>query len=173
MSRSPQAYANAVLGRFRSLTRRADITGFHAFADGDDYALLLLGAGARYRYGLQRAYFNTLEEIESRARVVKPKGLGESRVRWTPAALDKLRAAYAEGLDDAAVGRKLGVSTGSARLARKLLPPRKLQDGQSAAPLPQEGSCPKSQSPGALGSATAQPGRRHANGAANARILPG
>ena len=116
---TPLHCANSISGRFRRCIRHADIDGFISFTNSNEFLQLLAGAGPRHRRGLLLSYARVLKRVEERARVVKPKGQGESKTRWSAGMRDKLSDACAKGLSDEAVGRLLGITAGAARLARK------------------------------------------------------
>jgi hypothetical protein len=116
---TPVSCASTITARFNKFVRHADIDGFQAFVDSDDFVKLLSGAGTTYRRGLLRAYGIALKAVERRARITTPKPIGQGKVSWTASMRDRLYAAYAMGLDDEKAGRLLGVTTDAARLARK------------------------------------------------------
>jgi hypothetical protein len=116
---TPQACASTITARFNRAVRNADVGGFYAFVDSDEFVRFLAGAGPKYRRGILGAYAAAREAVERRARVVRARPMGQGRVRWTPGMLAQLASAYSKGLSDEAVGRQLGISADAARLRRK------------------------------------------------------
>jgi hypothetical protein len=119
---TPVSCASTITARLNKYVRNGDVDGFRAFVDGSEFIQYLVGAGPKYRRGILRAYGTAHTDVERRARyrLVQPRPIGEVRVDWkAPGMLDRLRAAYANTDDDEKVGRRLGITTGAARLARK------------------------------------------------------
>lgn len=111
--------ANRIRGRFRTFVRHGNIDAFLDFARSDQFGHLLIAAGPNSRIGLLRSCLTSLEKVKRRARVVEPLRQGASRTRWSADLRDRLRLLYSQGLSDAAVGRRLQVSTDAVRLARR------------------------------------------------------
>jgi hypothetical protein len=90
----------SVTACFTRHARSGNVEGFRAFVDSPEFVQYLAASG-KYRRSILRAYGRALETVERRARVVKPKPIGQGQTSWrVPGRLEKLRAAYARGLNE-------------------------------------------------------------------------
>ena len=108
------------------LARNGDVEGLRAYVRSDAFLKAFAGLDPDRRKSAMRAFANAEALCEAKARhpLVKPKGIDAKRaekVDWSdPVMRGKLADAYARvGGDDEKAARILGVTLGSARLAKK------------------------------------------------------
>ena len=113
-------------GKLMRLARNGDVEGIRAYVRSDAFLAAFGGLDPGHRQTAMRCHFRAeaLGEAKARHPLVKPRPIDAMRtqkVNWRdPAMRAKLAAAYATaGGDDERAARILGVSLGSARLARK------------------------------------------------------
>jgi hypothetical protein len=108
------------------LARNGDVDGFRAYVRSDAFLTAFIGLDPERRSSAMRSYVEAEALCEARVRrpLIKPKRIDAKRaekVAWgNPVMRAKLANAYAraEG-DDEKAARILGVSLGSARLAKR------------------------------------------------------
>jgi len=122
-ARGHLASITVALGR---LARAGDAEGLRDFVAGSAFLLAFQGIDPGRRRSVLRAFAKAEALCEARARhpLTKPKRINARRsekVNWSdPVMRAKLAAAYARvGGDDEKASRFLGVTVGSARLAKK------------------------------------------------------
>jgi len=108
------------------LACNGDVEAFRAYLASDAFLKAFAGLDPGRRRSVMRAYANAeaLCEAKSLHPLAKPKGIDAKRaekVDWSdPVMREKLADAYARvGGDDENAARILGVTLGSARLAKK------------------------------------------------------
>jgi hypothetical protein len=108
------------------LARKGDVEGFRAYVRTDAFLAAFNGLDPGQRQSAMRCYATAEALCETKARfpLVKPRPIDAKRAQkadWSdPAMRVKLANAYAwAGGDDEQAARLLGVSRGSARLAKK------------------------------------------------------
>jgi len=113
-------------GKLMRLARRGDVEGFRTFLRSDAFLEAFIGLDPGRRQSVMRCYANAEALCESNAPrpLVKPATIDATRARkadWgDPGMRARLADAYARaGGDDEMAARILGVSLGSARLAKK------------------------------------------------------
>jgi hypothetical protein len=111
---------------FMRLARRGDVEAFRAFVSSEGFIRAFTGLDPKQRQSAMCCYGKAQELCEAKARypLVRPKPIDAQRIRkadWRdPAMRARLANAYAvAGGDHEKAARILGVSLGSARLAKK------------------------------------------------------
>ena len=111
---------------FMRLARNGNVEGLREFVRSDPFLLAFNGLDPNRRQTAMRSYAKaeTLCEAKARHRLAQPSTIDAKRAHkadWSdPAMRVKLANAYARaGADDEQAARLLGVSRGSARLAKK------------------------------------------------------
>ena len=123
---TPRGCLKSISTAFQRLARSGDVEGFRAYVRSDAFLTAFAGLDPDRRQSAMRAYAKAEGLCEAKALhpLVKPKGYrrqaGE-KVDWSdPVMRTKLADAYARvGGDDEKAARILGVTVGSARLAKK------------------------------------------------------
>jgi len=110
----------------KRLARNGDVDGIRSYVRSDAFLMAFTGLDPSRRRSAMRAHAKAEALCEAKARhpLVKPKGIDARRaekVDWSdPIMRTKLADAYARvGGDDEKAARILGVTVGSARLAKK------------------------------------------------------
>ena len=123
---TPRGCLQSIATALKRLTRNGDVEGFRAYVRSDAFLAAFNGLDPERRQSAMRSYAKaeTLCEAKARRPLVKPKPIDAKRaekVNWgDPVMRAKLAAAYARaGGDDEKAARILGVTLGSARLAKK------------------------------------------------------
>jgi hypothetical protein len=122
---TPRGCLKSISTIFKRLACNGDVEGFRAYVRSDAFLKAFAGLDPDRRKSAMRAYANAEALCEAKARhpLVQPKGIDAKRsekVDWSdPVMLGKLADAYARvGGDDEKAARILGVTVGSARLAK-------------------------------------------------------
>jgi hypothetical protein len=123
---TPRGCLKSISTVFQRLARNGDVEGLRAYVRSDAFLKAFAGLDPDRRKSAMRAYANAEALCEAKALhpLVKPKGIDARRaekVDWSdPVMRGKLADAYARvGGDDEKAARLLGVTLGSARLAKK------------------------------------------------------
>jgi hypothetical protein len=123
---TPRGCLKSISTVFKRLASNGDVEAFRAYVASDAFLKAFAGLDPDRRKSAMRAFANAEALCEAKARhpLVKPKGIDAKRaekVDWSdPAMRTKLADAYARvGGDDEKAARILGVTLGSARLAKK------------------------------------------------------
>jgi hypothetical protein len=123
---TPRGCLKSITTALRRLARNGDVEGFRAYVRSDVFLAVFNGLDPVSRQSALRAYARAeaLCEAQAPQRLVKPKPIDAKRadkVSWgDPGMRAKLADAYARaGGDDEKAARILGVSLGSARLAKR------------------------------------------------------
>src|SRR5262245_50374837 len=123
---SPIGCLRSISSVLKRLARRGDVDGLRAYVRSDAFLAAFKGLAPERRRSAMRAFANaeTLCEAKASRPLVAPKRIDAKRVEkvnWSdPVMLDKLADAYAQGGgDDEKAARILGITLGSARLARR------------------------------------------------------
>lgn len=123
---SPRGCLKSISTVFKRLARNGDVEGFRAYVRSDAFLKAFTGLDPGRRQSAMRAFARAEAVCEAKARhpLVKPKTIDARRAEkadWSdPQMRSKLADAYARvGGDDEKAARILGVTLGSARLARK------------------------------------------------------
>ena len=122
---TPRGCLKSITTVLKRLARNGDLEGFRAYVCSDAFLAAFKGLDPERRQSAMRAYARaeTLCEAKAPLRLVKPKRIDAKRAQkanWgDPAMRAKLADAYARARgDDERAARILGVTLGSARLAR-------------------------------------------------------
>jgi hypothetical protein len=122
----PRGCLKSISTALRRLARYGDVEGFRAYVRSDAFLAAFNGLDPERRQSAMRAYAKADALCEAKAphRLVKPKPIDAKRaqkVNWgDPVMRAKLVNAYARaGGDDEKAARILGVTLGSARLAKR------------------------------------------------------
>ena len=123
---TPRGCLKSISTALKRLARNGDVEGFRAYVRSDAFLKAFAGLDPDRRQSAMRAYAKAEALCEAKARhpLVKPKPIDAKRaekVDWSdPVMRTKLADAYARvGGDDEKAARILGVTLGSARLAKK------------------------------------------------------
>ena len=123
---TPRGCLKSISTALRRLARSGDVEGFRAYVRSDAFLTAFAGLDPERRQSAMRAYAKAEGLCEAKALhpLVKPKGIDAKRaekIDWSdPIMRTKLADAYARvGGDDEKAARILGVTVGSARLAKK------------------------------------------------------
>jgi hypothetical protein len=123
---TPRGCLKSITTALKRLARNGDVVGFRAYVHSDVFLAAFNGLEPVSRQSALRAYgrAEALCEAKTPRRLVKPKPIDARRadkVSWCdPGMRAKLADAYARaGGDDEKAARILGVSLGSARLAKR------------------------------------------------------
>ena len=123
---TPIGYLQSLTMALKRLAKKGDVEGLRAFARSEAFLRAFNGLDPNRRRSAMRSYVKAEALCEDKAPhpLVKPQPIHARRAlkaNWSdPAMRTKLVDAYAEaGSDDEKVARMLGVSLGSARLAKK------------------------------------------------------
>ena len=123
---SSRGYLSTMTNALKRHARNGDVAAFRAYIESDAFRRAFEGLEPRQRRGALRCWSEAEALCERMApqRLAKPKRLDAkraSKTQWsTPAMRAKLANAYARaGGDDEKAARILGVTLGSARLAKR------------------------------------------------------
>jgi len=123
---TPKGCLKSISTVFKRLASNGDVEAFRAYVASDAFLNAFAGLDPDRRQSAMRAYAKAEGLCEAKALhpLVKPKGIDAKRaekVDWSdPVMRTKLADAYARvGGDDEKAARILGVTVGSARLAKK------------------------------------------------------
>jgi hypothetical protein len=123
---TPRGNLVSISATFKRLARQGDVVGFRRYLCGDDFLKSFNGLDPDRRQSVMRAYAKAeaLCEVRALHPLIKPKRIGARRTEkssWSdPVMRARLERAYGQaGGNDERAARALGVSVGSARLARK------------------------------------------------------
>lgn len=123
---TPKGRLQSISSTLMRLARNGDVEGFRAYVSSSAFLAAFIGLDPERRPSAMRTYMKaeTLCEAKARLPLRKPKRIDAKRaekVAWSDSAMRaRLARAYAQaGGDDEKAARILGVSLGSARLARK------------------------------------------------------
>jgi hypothetical protein len=123
---TPRGCLRVITTVLKRLARNGDVEGFRAYVRSDAFLAAFTGLDRERRQSAMRAYGRAeiLCEANAPHRLVKPKPIDAKRsqkVDWgDPVMRAKLASAYARaGGDNEKVARILGVTVGSARLAKR------------------------------------------------------
>ena len=122
----PRGCLKSISTALRRLARNGDIQGFRAYVRSDAFLATFNGLDPERRQSAMRSYAEAerLCEVKARRPLVKPRPIDAKRtqkVNWAyPLLRAKLANAYTRaGGDDEKAARILGVTLGSARLAKR------------------------------------------------------
>ena len=123
---TPRGCLKSMTTAFKRLARNGDVEGFRTYVRSDAFLAAFSGLDPGRRQSAMRSYATAEAMCEARAphRLVKPKPIHAKRAQkanWSdPVMRAKLANAYIRaGGDDEKAARILGVSVGSARLAKR------------------------------------------------------
>ena len=123
---TPRGYLKSITAALKRLARSGDVEGFRTYVRSSAFLVAFNGLDPERRQSAMRAYTRAeaLCEAKTPHRLVKPKPIHAKRAQKTswsdPVMLAKLANAYARaGGDDEKAARMLGVTIGSARLAKR------------------------------------------------------
>ena len=121
---TPRGYLQSVSATFMRLARNGDVDGLRTYVRSEAFLAAFSRLDPARRSSAMRTYVKAETLCEAKARLPKPKRIDAKRVDkvdWSdPVMVDKLADAYARsGGDDEKAARILGVTPGSARLARR------------------------------------------------------
>jgi hypothetical protein len=123
---TPRGCLKSISTALRRLARNGDVEGFRAYVRSDAFLAAFNGLDPERRQSAMRAYAkaDALCEAKARRPLAKPKPIDAKRtdkVNWgDPVLRAKLANAYARaGGNDEKAARILGVTLGSARLAKR------------------------------------------------------
>ena len=122
---TPRGYLTSVTKTLRYLAKSGDTKAFYAYVDGEAFHRALIALAPKRRRSVMRAYVAAAGSCESRSRqpLLKPRtklGQAGGAPKWTnPVMQAKLSNAYARAGTDEGAARILGVTPGSARLAKR------------------------------------------------------
>jgi hypothetical protein len=123
---TPKGCLKSISTALKRLASNGDVEAFRAYLASDAFLKAFAGLDPGRRRSAMRAYAKAEALCEAKAHhpLVKPKGIDAKRaekVDWSdPAMRTKLVDAYARaGGDDEKAARLLGVTLGSARLAKR------------------------------------------------------
>jgi hypothetical protein len=139
-----RGWLRVLTAKLMGLAREGDVEGFRAYVRSDAFLAAFNGLDPSRRQSVMRCYGEAEALCEAKARhpLIQAGRIDAKRaqkVDWSdPAMRAKLADAYAQaGGDDELAARILGVSVGSARLAKK-----RYLDGAAADPCRTAGSGP-------------------------------
>ena len=120
----PRGCLRVLTATLMRLARRGDVEGIRAYVRTDAFLASFMGLDPDRRQSAMRCYgrAEALCEAKSAHPLVRPRPIDAKRtISWVdPTMRGKLANAYARaGGDDEKAARMLGVSLGSARLAKK------------------------------------------------------
>ncbi len=123
---TPRACLQLISMALHRLAGRGDVDGLRAYLRSDHFLMAFNGLDPDRRHSAMRTFAKAeaLCEVKARRPLVKPKAIHAKRAQkanWSdPVMRAKLALAFAQaGGDDEKAARILGVSLGSARLARR------------------------------------------------------
>ena len=123
---TPRGCLKSISTMFKRLSRNGDVDGFRAYVSSDSFLKAFTGLDPGRRQSAMRAFARAEAMCEAKARhpLVKPQRIDAKRaekVDWSdPQMRSKLEDAYARvGGNDERAARILGVTIGSARLAKR------------------------------------------------------
>ena len=123
---TPRGCLRVITTALKRLARSGDVEGFRVYVRSSAFLAAFNGLDPERRQSAMRAYARaeTLCEANAPYRLIRPKPIDAKRVQkvsWgDPVMRAKLANAYARaGGDDEKAARLLGVSLGSARLAKR------------------------------------------------------
>jgi len=123
---TPRGFLKWITTALMRLARNGDVDGLRAYLRSETFVQAFNGLDPGRRQSVMRAHATAEAMCEARAphRLVKPKPIHAKRAQkasWSdPVMLAKLAKAYVRaGGDDEKAARILGVTVGSARLAKK------------------------------------------------------
>ena len=123
---TPRGYLKSITAALKRLARSGDVEGFRTYVRSSAFLAAFNGLDPERRQSAMRAYAKAeaLCEVKAPHRLIKPKPIDAKRsqkVDWgDPVMRAKLANAYAgAGGDDEKAARILGVTLGSARLAKR------------------------------------------------------
>ena len=123
---TPRGCLQSISMALHRLARRGDVDGIRAYVRSDAFLMAFNGLDPGRRRSAMRSFARaeTLCEVKARRPLVKPKPIHAKRsqkINWSnPVMRAKLALAFAQaGGDDEKPARILGVSLGSARLAKR------------------------------------------------------
>ena len=125
---TPRGCLKSITTAFKRLARNGDVEGLRAYLRSDAFLAAFNGLDPERRQSAMRSYAKAEALCEANApyRLVKPKPIHAKRAQKTswgdPVMRAKLANAYVRaGGDDEKAARILGVTVGSARLAKKTI----------------------------------------------------
>jgi hypothetical protein len=123
---TPRGCLRAITATFVRLAKNGNVDGFSGYIRSDAFLRAFVGLAPRHRQSVMRTYSKAevLCEVNARHPLATPKPIDVKRaekISWAdPTMKARLAAAYAAaGDDDEKAARLLGVSKGSARLAKR------------------------------------------------------
>ena len=123
---TPRGCLKSITTAFKRLARNGDVEGLRVYLRGDAFSHAFHGLDPERRESVMRAHATAKAMCEARAphRLVKAKPIHAKRAQkasWSdPVMLAKLANTYVRaGGDDEKAARILGVTVGSARLAKR------------------------------------------------------
>ena len=123
---TPRGFLKSITTALMRLARNGDVDGLRAYLRSETFVQAFNGLDPGRRQSVMRAHATAEAICESKAlhRLVKPKPIHAKRAQKTswgnPVMLAKLANAYLRaGGDDEKAARILGVTIGSARLAKR------------------------------------------------------
>src|SRR6476620_10528424 len=123
---TPRGCLKSITAALKRLARAGDVEGLRAYLRSDTFLHAFNALDPERRQSVMRAHATAEAMCEARARrrLAKPKPIHAKRAQKTswdnPVMLAKLANAYVRsGGDDEKAARILGVTVGSARLAKK------------------------------------------------------
>jgi len=122
----PRGCLRVLTRKLMGLARSGDVEGLRAFVSGDAFLVAFIGLDPNHRRAAMRCFANSADLCEAKARhpLVPPRPIDAKRSQKASWGDVQMRARLAEayahaGGDDEQAARLLGVSLGSARLAKK------------------------------------------------------
>ena len=122
---TPRGFLKSITTAFMRLARNGDVDGLRSYLRSDNFLRAFNGLDPERRQSVMRTHSiaEDMCEARTRRRLVEPKPIHAKRAQkadWSnPVMLAKLANAYARaGGDDEKAARILGVTVGSARLAK-------------------------------------------------------
>jgi hypothetical protein len=123
---TPRGFLKSISTAFMRLARKGDVDGLRSYIRSDNFLRAFNGLDPERRQSVMRTHTMAEGMCEARARrrLIKPKPIHAKRAqkaKWgNPVMLAKLANAYVRaGDDDEYAARILGVTVGSARLAKR------------------------------------------------------
>ena len=123
---TPRGFLKSISTAFMRLARRGDVDGLRSYVRSDNFLRAFNGLDPERRQSVMRTHSiaEDMCEARTRRRLVEPKPIHAKRAQkadWgDPVMLAKLANAYVRaGGDDEKAARILGVTVGSARLAKR------------------------------------------------------
>ena len=123
---TPRGFLKSISTAFMRLARKGDVDGLRSYIRSDNFLHAFNGLDPERRQSVMRTHSvaEGLCEARARRRLIEPKPIHAKRAQkadWSnPVMLAKLANAYARaGGDDEKAARILGVTVGSARLAKR------------------------------------------------------